>query len=439
MSLSQCKIPHCFKKSTIIPVPKKSTASCLNDYRPVALTSVVMKTLERLVLQFLKSIIDPLLDQFQFAYRNNRSVDDAVAIGLFHVLKHLDSPNTYARILFVDFSSAFNTIIPSKLFDKIQSLGVPQSMCLWILDFLLNRPQVVKIGDNLSSSVTLSTGTPQGCVLSPMLYSLFTHDCLSCHVGTKILRFADDTTVIGLITNSDESEYRDQVNKLISWCSDNNLELNVNKTKEMIVDFRRKKSSPPSPLVIDGRTVEIVQHFKFLGSTISSNLKWELNVVNIVKKAQQRLYFLRRLRSFGLTTQVMLNFYRAVIESVLTFSISVWFGSITQKDTLRLNRVVKTASRIIGRDLPSLEILYQQRMLGRATLISQDTSHPAHDLFEPLPSSRRFRSIKTRTNRFSTSFFPLAVQDLSKQKLFSPTRSKHIVHFPMSFSMYILS
>ncbi|KAK2189543.1 hypothetical protein NP493_103g06054 [Ridgeia piscesae] len=112
----------------------------------------------------------------------------------------------------------------------------------------------------------------------------------------------------------------------------------------------------------------------------------------------------------------MLNFYRAVIESVLVFSITVWFGSITQKETLRLNRVVKTASRIIGRDLPSLEILCQHRLLGRATLISQDSSHPAHDLFEPLPSSRRFRSIKTRTNRFSTSVFPLAVQVLSKQK-----------------------
>ena len=132
------------------------------------------------------------------------------------------------------------------------------------------------------------------------------------------------------------------------------------------MDFRRKKSSPASPLVIDGRTVEIVQHFKYLGSTISSNLKLELNVFNIVKKAQQRLYFLRRLRSFGLTTQVMLNFYRAVIESVLIFSITVWFRSITQKETLRLHRVVKTASRIIGRDLPSLEILYQQRPLGRA-------------------------------------------------------------------------
>ena len=76
--------------------------------------------------------------------------------------------------------------------------------------------------------------------------------------------------MIGLITNSEESEYQDQVNTLISWCNDNNLERNVNKTKEMIMDFRRMKSSPPSPLVIDGRTVEIVQHFKFLGSTISS-------------------------------------------------------------------------------------------------------------------------------------------------------------------------
>ncbi|KAK2189107.1 hypothetical protein NP493_115g08015 [Ridgeia piscesae] len=129
-----------------------------------------MKTLERLVLQFLKSIIDPLLDQFQFAHRENRSVDDAVSLGLFYLLQHLDSPHIYGRILFVDYSYGFNTIIPSKLFKKMSV-----SVYLWILDFLLNRPQVVKIGGNLSSSLTLSTGTPHGCVLSPMLYSLFTY------------------------------------------------------------------------------------------------------------------------------------------------------------------------------------------------------------------------------------------------------------------------
>ena len=104
----------------------------------------------------------------------------------------------------------------------------------------------------------------------------------------------------------------------------------------------------------------------------------------IVKKAQQRLYFLRRLRSFGLTTQITLNFYKAVIESGLTFSITVWFGSVTVKEKLRLNRVVNTASKIIGRSLPSLESLYQQRLLRRAGLISQNPSHPAHDYSSPL-------------------------------------------------------
>ena len=148
-------------------------------------------------------------------------------------------------------------------------------------------------------------------------------------------------------------------------------------------------------------TAEIVQHFKFLGSTISNNLKWKLNIDTIVKTAQQRLCFRRRLRSFGLTRQIMLTFYRTAIESELTFSITVWFGSITVKENLRLNRVIKTGSRIIARDLPSLESLYQLRLLGRAILISHDSSHPAHDLF-----SRRFRSIKTRTNRFSSSFSP---------------------------------
>ena len=147
-----------------------------------------------------------------------------------------------------------------------------------------------------------------------------------------------------------------------------------------------------------------LQHFNFLRSAISNNLKCELNIETIVKNAQQRLYFLSRLRSFGLSPQIIMTFYRATIESVLTFSLTVWFGSITMKETLRLHRVIKTASRIIGRDLPSLEALYQQRLLGRAILISHNSSHPAHDLFDPL---RRFRSIKTRTNRFNTSLSPL--------------------------------
>ena len=117
-SLEQCHVPRCFKTSTIVPVPKKPSIASLNDYRPVALTSVVMKVFERLVLRSLKAATDHQLNPHQFAYRANRSVGDAVALALHRILQHLEISGKYATVLFVDFSSAFNTIIPRKLLDS---------------------------------------------------------------------------------------------------------------------------------------------------------------------------------------------------------------------------------------------------------------------------------------------------------------------------------
>ncbi|KAL0148948.1 hypothetical protein M9458_055752 [Cirrhinus mrigala] len=298
-SLELCLVPSCFKCSTIIPVPKKPKTTGLNDYRPVALTSVVMKSFERLVLAYLKDITGPLLDPLQFAYRANRSVDDAVNVGLHYILQHLDKPGTYARILFVDFSSAFNTIIPDILQIKLSQLSVPTSICQWITNFLTDRQQLVRLGKLTSGTRTISTGAPQGCVLSPLLFSLYTNDCTSKDPSVKLLKFADDTTVIGLIRDGDESAYRQEVEQLSLWCSHNNLELNTLKTVEMTVDFRRKPPALP-PLTIMNSTVAAVDSFKFLGTNISQDLKWDIHIDSIVKKAQQRLYFLRQLKKFDI-------------------------------------------------------------------------------------------------------------------------------------------
>ncbi|MCI4391896.1 hypothetical protein PGIGA_G00139710 [Pangasianodon gigas] len=176
-----------------------------------------MKSFERLVLSHLKDITDPLLDPMQFAYRANRSVDDAVNMALHFILQHLDSPGSYARILFVDFSSAFNTIVPSLLRDKLSQLNVPDSLCRWITDFLTDRRQFVRLEKYVSDSRIISTGSPQGCVLSPLLFSLYTNSCTSGHQSVKLLKFADDTTLIGLISDGDESAYRREMDRLVSW------------------------------------------------------------------------------------------------------------------------------------------------------------------------------------------------------------------------------
>ncbi|KAI3359191.1 hypothetical protein L3Q82_002720 [Scortum barcoo] len=123
MSLLQSVVPTCFKETIIVPVPKKTKILSLNDYRPVALTSTIMKCFER-------------------------STEDAIALTLHTALSHLDQRDTYVRMLFIDYSSAFNnTIVPSKLVTKLRDLGLNSAaLCDWILNFLTGRPQAVRMG-----------------------------------------------------------------------------------------------------------------------------------------------------------------------------------------------------------------------------------------------------------------------------------------------------
>ncbi len=177
LSLSLSVVPSCFKKSTIVPIPKKNKITCMNDWRPVALTPIFSNCFERLIRDHICSVLPASLDPLQFAYRSNRSTDYAIAFTLHTALSHLENKNTFVRMLFVDYSSAFNTIVPGTLVAKLQTLGLNRSLCSWILDFLTGRIQVVRMGNNTSFPLVLNTGAPQGCVLSPLLYSLYTHDC----------------------------------------------------------------------------------------------------------------------------------------------------------------------------------------------------------------------------------------------------------------------
>ncbi|KAL0159628.1 hypothetical protein M9458_043353 [Cirrhinus mrigala] len=218
-------------------------------------------------------------------------------------------------------------------------------------------------------------------------------------------QFADDTTLIGLINDGDASAYRQEVKELTVWCSHNNLELNTLKTVEMTVDIRRNPPALP-PLTIMDSTVMSVETFRFLGTTITQNLKWDNHIDLIVKRAQQRLYFLRQLRKFNLPKELLKQFYSAIIESVLCTSITVWFSSATKTDLRRLQRIVRTAERFIG---TTLQDLYSSRVSKRASKIILDPSHPAHILFKLLPSGRRYRAQTTKTARHRKSFFPQAI------------------------------
>ncbi|KAI3362829.1 hypothetical protein L3Q82_001663 [Scortum barcoo] len=129
--------------------------------------------------------------------------------------------------------------------------------------------------------------------------------------SNSITKFADDITVIGLISDNDESHYRAEVEHLATWCADNNLLLNTSKTKELIVDFRKvKRETHDDPIHINGMAVECVSSFRFLGIHISENLSLTANTSSLIKKAHQRLFFLRTLKKNHLSTAILGNFYR---------------------------------------------------------------------------------------------------------------------------------
>ncbi len=189
--------------------------------------------------------------------------------------------------IYIYFSSAFNTIIPDTLQNKLTQLSIPTSVCQWINSFLTDRQQLVRLGKFSFSTRTISTGAPQVCVLSPLLFSLYMNNFTSKDSSPKFLKFADNTTLIGLIQDADESVYRQKVKELAVWCSLYNLELNTLKTVEMIVDFRRNPPALP-PLTIMNSSVTAVESFRFLGTTISQDLKWDNHIESIVEKGPSK-------------------------------------------------------------------------------------------------------------------------------------------------------
>ncbi|KAI3368496.1 hypothetical protein L3Q82_025509, partial [Scortum barcoo] len=182
--------------------------------------SHLMKTLERLVLAHLRPLVSSFMDPLQFAYQPDIGVDDAVIYLLHTSLTHLEKAGSTVRIMFFDFSSAFNTIQPRLLGDKLQLAGVDHHLTSWILDYLTHRPQFVRV---------------QG-----------------------FEKFSDDSAVVvGLITDGDDREYRGLIQDFADWCLRNNLQINAGKTKELVVDFRRRSHSPPAPVSIQGTDIGI--------------------------------------------------------------------------------------------------------------------------------------------------------------------------------------
>jgi hypothetical protein len=235
---------------------------------------------------------------------------------------------------------------------------------------------------------------------------------------------------------------RQPIGRSETWqcgANNNNHFLNVSKTKELIVDYRKRRAEQ-APINIDGTEVERVDNSKFLGVHITNKLSWSKHTKTVVKRARQHIFPLRRLKRFVMGPQILKNIYSCTIKSILTGYITPWYGNCSASDHKALQRVVRTAQYIPGAKLPDIQDLYTRQCQRKAQKIIKDSSHPSHRLFSLLPHGKQYWSTKSRTKRFLNSFYPqvIRLQNNSTNQMATQTTYIPFLFLHCCYSLFII-
>ncbi|PIK41222.1 hypothetical protein BSL78_21929 [Apostichopus japonicus] len=292
-------------------------------------------------------------------------------------------------------------------------MNVPHNLVTWIFNFLTNRSQYVRINQSncVSNTLVSSTGAPQGTALAPFLFIVYTSDARSSHDTCPLIKFADDTALVGLITGDDGGEYLSQINWFVDYCDQHFLELNVEKTKEMVIDFRKGDHEPP-PVVIKDLAVNRVSSYKYLGVVLDDQLNWHDHIDYLVRRINPRLYCLRKLNTFNISRNILSIFYNSVIFSVWSYCVNCWGGNVNGTDRKRIDSIISQVSLILGERQQSVNTSYHLHLQSKLAGVLNNSSHPLHINLESaiIPRSGRMRLPRAVTNRYKSSFIPRCIK-----------------------------
>ena len=349
-SIRQGLVPNQWKISRVTLLPKCNPPINLeNDIRPIAITSCIAKLAESFVSKHIDEYFKPFLDKDQFGCVRGRSAVLAL-IKILHVLyEGSDNCDNFIRVLFVDFSKAFDLIDHNILLDKLVNYNFPPQLALWSASFLTDRKQFVRIDDRMSSTKSVTAGTPQGTLAGPSNFKIMINDL---SLNLHYVKYVDDTTVASISHDPHDNALQIEADKLLNWCNSNGMTFNTKKTKEMIIHFGNKITIDKAPtLKICNVGIERVESFKLLGVYLNSNLTWDDHVSYILKKVAKRMYFMQQLVRCGIDARDFIVVYCSLIRSVIEYACQVWHPGLTKTQSDDLERVQKRCLRLIYPEL----------------------------------------------------------------------------------------
>ena len=326
-SLAEGSLPAEWKTSLVVPIFKKGSRYDPLNYRPISLTSVPGKCMERLICREIHQFLEAneVLSDEQFGFRPGRSTDDQLLLTYNDITKSLDGGLVSDLILF-DFSKAFDMVCHSVLLEKLSCLGFRDQVIDWIRDFLVGRTMKVIVKDAQSETAEVLSGVPQGSVLGPVLFLLFIN-YVAANLTCKYKIFADDLKVYTCIDPNADSEekmsdFQHDVRRLHETASSWGLKMNLRKCA--VLRFRRRFHPIVAPAyTLEGNPIPVVASQTDLGIIIDDTLKFHEHARNAARKAGAVAQSLLK-STICRSPDFMLYLLKVHIRPVLEYASVVW-------------------------------------------------------------------------------------------------------------------
>ena len=343
LSLRTAELPSDWTSANVTPIYKKGSKHNPRNYRPVSLTCITIKVLERLVYNSVMSFLDEhnKLSVSQHGFRSGHSCQTQLLEVVHHWAQTLERRSS-SHIVFLDFSKAFDTVPHERLLMKLDDIGVRGELLSWLRSFLMKRRQRVMAKGCTSDWATVSSGVPQGSILGPLLFLIYTND-IGGSVISHSRTFADDCAIYREVNSLDDVEtLQDDLNEICRWSAAWQLQLNLSKCK--VLQITNKKTSLAPAYNLNGVSLEWVDSFTYLGVVINKKLNWGDHIATKVAKANRMLGLLKR-SMCGCSELAKKNAFVSLVRPHVEYCAPVWNPHL--KDTDALEKIQKRGARWI--------------------------------------------------------------------------------------------
>ena len=329
-SLETNEIPAVCKTATITPIHKGKSRAIPKNYRPVALTSHLIKVFEKVLRKHIVNYMTDniLFNESQHGFRSGRSCLSQLLNHFDKITSELEKGNG-VDVIYLDFAKAFDKLDHKVTLNKLAALGVQGRIGRWIATFLTNRTQAVVIDGKKSGKKPVISGVPQGSVLGPLLFLVLIGDIDREVADAFLSSFADDTRVgKGITTIVDTTQLQTDLNSIYKWSEDNNMMFNSDKFE--LIRYKTKNSKDiqieTSYLSNNGSTIEEKQHVRDLGVTLSNDATFSQHITERCEMVKSKIAWI--LRTFQTRHPIpMLTLWKTLVLCHLDYCSQLWSPS----------------------------------------------------------------------------------------------------------------